>query len=58
MGIDRKNVIPCTGSGPHLVVLEQIWVDEDAQLLLKPKGRHVADGLGNLGQMIGWLSLD
>jgi len=27
------------------VVLEQIWVDEDAQLLLKPKRRHAVVGL-------------
>jgi len=29
------------------VVLEQTWVDEDAQLLLKPKGWHASSGFVN-----------
>jgi hypothetical protein len=40
-------VIPRSRSSPHLVGLQQVRIDEDARLLLKPKGGHAAIGLRN-----------
>ena len=40
-----KVVIPCSRSGPHLVVLQQVRINEHAQLGCMTKGRHAADGL-------------
>ena len=41
----REYVVPCARRRPHLVVLQQIRIDEDAQFLLKPKGGHASVGL-------------
>lgn len=40
-------VIPRSCSSPHLVVLQQIWVDEHTQMRLVTKGRHANLGLSN-----------
>ena len=45
---DRKHVVPRTRRGPHLVVLQQIRIDEHPQMRLVTEGRHAAIGLGNL----------
>jgi len=41
-------VIPRSRCCPHLVVLQQVGVDEHAQVGLVADGRHAAIGLGNL----------
>ena len=41
---DPEHVVPRTSRSPDLVVLQQVRVDEDAQLLLKPKGGHATSG--------------
>ena len=41
-------VIPRSRSSPHLVVLQQIRINEHAQLSAMTKGRHAAFGLSNL----------
>ena len=40
-------VIPRSSCGPHLVVLQQIRIDEHTQLSAVTKGRRAAFGLGN-----------
>jgi hypothetical protein len=42
VGLDAEHVVPRTGGGPHLVVLQQIGVDEHAQVGLVTKGRYAA----------------
>ena len=42
-----KIVVPRPGCCPHLVVLQQIGIDEDAQLSCVAKGRYAASGFGN-----------
>ena len=37
---DREHVVPRSRGRPHLFVLQQIRVDEDAQLRGVTKGRH------------------
>ena len=41
-------VIPRSRRSPHLVVLQQVRINEHAQLSAVTKGRHAAIGLGNL----------
>ena len=41
-------VVPRSRRCPHFVVLQQVRVDEDAQLCAVTKGRHAAFGLVNL----------
>ena len=41
-------VVPRSGCSPHLVVLQQVRINEHAQLSAVTKGRHAAIGLGNL----------
>jgi len=43
-----KVVVPRSRCGPHLVVLQQIRVDEDAQSPLQAKRRYAAFVFGNL----------
>ena len=40
-------VIPRSRSSPHLVVLQQVRVNENTQLCAVTKGRHAASGFGN-----------
>jgi len=47
VGLDAEDVVPRAGGGPHLVVLQQVGVDEDAQVGLVTEGRHTFIGLGN-----------
>ena len=41
-------VIPRSRRSPHLVVLQQVGINEHTQLCAVTKGRHAAIGLGNL----------
>ena len=45
---NRKVVVPCSRSGPHLVVLQQVRVDEHTQLCCVAERGHAAVGFGNL----------
>jgi hypothetical protein len=45
VGIDADHVVPGACGGPHLVVLQQVGVDEDAQMGLVAERKHAADGL-------------
>ena len=45
---DRKHVVPRPSRRPHLVVLQQIRVDEHAQTGLVTEGGHATSGFGNL----------
>ena len=45
---NRKVVVPRSRRRPHLVVLQQVWVDEDTQLSCVAKRGHAAFGFGNL----------
>jgi hypothetical protein len=45
MGFDAEHVVPGSGRGPHLVVLQQVGVDEDAQVGLVTERGHAAVGL-------------
>jgi len=40
-------VVPRSRSSPHLVVLQQVRINEHTQLCAVTKGRHAAVGLGN-----------
>ena len=44
---DPEHVVPRAGRRPHLVVLQQIRVDEDLQLSRVTKRRHATFGFGN-----------
>ena len=44
---DCEVVIPCSRSSPHLVVLQQVRINEYTQLCAVTKGRHAAVGLSN-----------
>jgi hypothetical protein len=44
---NRKVVIPRSRSSPHLVVLQQIRINEYTQLSAVTKGRNAVIGLGN-----------
>ncbi len=46
--VRTKVVVPCSCCGPHLVVLQQVRINEHAQLCAVTKGRHATVGLGNL----------
>ena len=41
-------VVPRSRRGPHLVVLQQVRIDEHAQLCAVTEGRHATFGFGNL----------
>ena len=45
---DRKHVVPRSRCSPHLVVPQQIWIDEDAQGGAVAERRYAAVGFGNL----------
>ena len=40
-------VVPRSRRSPHFVVLQQVGINEHAQLCAVTKGRHAAIGLGN-----------
>ena len=40
-------VIPRSRRGPHLVVLQQVWINEHTQLRAVTKGRHKVFVFGN-----------
>jgi hypothetical protein len=44
VGIDADHVVPGACGGPHLVVLQQVGIDEDAQMGLVTEGGHTTDG--------------
>jgi hypothetical protein len=44
---DAEHVVPRSRRGSHLVVLQQIGIDEDAQLSAVAKRWHAVFGLGN-----------
>ena len=48
MGLDAEHVVPRSGGGPHLVVLQQVRVDEHTQLRRVTKGWHATFGFGIL----------
>jgi len=50
-GLDAEHVVPGAGGGPHLVVLQQIRVDED------PKRGRVAEGRNAIGWTPGYASV-
>jgi len=41
-------VVPCSGRGPHLVVLQQVRINEHAQLCCVAERGYATIGLGNL----------
>jgi hypothetical protein len=43
--LDAEHVVPCAGCRPHLGPLQQVGVDEHAQMRCVTKGRHVTVGL-------------
>ena len=45
--LDPEHVVPRSRGRPHLVVLQQIWVDEDAQLSRVAERRYATPGFGN-----------
>lgn len=47
MGIDWKNIVPCTSSSPNLFILKEVGVDEHVEVLGVAEGRHAPIGLGN-----------
>ena len=42
---NREHVVPRSRRSPHFAVCQQIRIDEDTQILLKPKGGHASVGL-------------
>jgi hypothetical protein len=40
VGLDAEDVVPGAGGRPHLGPLQQVGVDEDAQMGLVPERRH------------------
>ena len=57
----REDVVRMACSGPHFVVLQQVGVDEHAQLSAVTKGRHAPCGFCNSSQSqrpsVGWPAL-
>ena len=45
--VRAKVVVPRSRSSPHLVVLQQVWINKHTQLCAVTKGRHAIIGLGN-----------
>jgi hypothetical protein len=45
--LDPEHVVPRPGGGPHFVVLQQVRVNEDAQLFLVTKRWHASSGFVN-----------
>ena len=45
--LDTEDVVLFASRCPHFVILQQIRIDEDAQLLVKPKRRHAKFVFGN-----------
>ena len=54
--IDAEHVVPRTGSRPHLVELQQIRIDEHAQLIRMTERRNATSEFGNpiLDRLTGW----
>ena len=52
----REHVAPCSRSRPHLFVLQQIRVDEDAQLSRVAERGHATSGIGNLNTLSCYLA--
>jgi hypothetical protein len=44
MELDAKHVVPGAGCRPHLVVLQQVGVDEHPRMRRATEGRHTAVG--------------
>ena len=44
---DAEHVMPCAGRRPHLGVLQQVGIDEHAQLSGMAERRHAIVGFGN-----------
>ena len=44
VGFNAEHVVPGAGGGPHLVVLQQVGVDDDAQVGRVSALRHTSDG--------------
>ena len=47
VGLDTEHVVPRSRRRPHLGVLQQIRIDEHAQMSLVTEGRHATVGFGN-----------
>jgi hypothetical protein len=45
--VDCEYVIPRAGSCPHLVVLEEVWINKSPELGRQAERRHAVIGLGN-----------
>jgi hypothetical protein len=45
--LDAEHVVPRSRGGPHLVVLQQIRINEHMQLCAVTKRRNLTIGLGN-----------
>ena len=45
VGVRAEVIVPRAGSGPHLVVLQQVRINRHAQLLGVIEGRHATIGL-------------
>ena len=45
VGLDAEPVVPGAGRRPHLVVLQQVGIDEHAEMRLVTEGRRATDGL-------------
>ena len=48
MGIDWKNIVPCTSSSPNLFILKEVGVDEHVEVLGVAEGRYAKFMFGNL----------
>jgi len=51
-------VIPCSRSSPHLVVLQQVRINEHTQLCAVTKGRHAIIGFGNSTQIVSVICIE
>jgi hypothetical protein len=47
VGLDAEHVVPRTRCGPHLVVLQQVRVNEHTKLCAVTKRGHATVGFGN-----------
>jgi hypothetical protein len=45
VGFDAEHVVPRARRSPHLVVLQQVGIDEHAQVGLMTEGRYAPVGL-------------
>ena len=53
-----KVVVPRSRSSPHLVVLQQVRINEHTQLCAVTKGRHATVGLGNSTQIVSVIRIE